>query len=72
MKNLSVILVLLMTVGLMNAQTTNEEIDYIQAIFGMEKRTAVKDFILLEDSESSAFWKLYDEYEICVVFKGQE
>ena len=36
----------------------------MQAIFGMEKRTAVKDFILLEVSEVKAFWKNYDEYEI--------
>ena len=64
MKRLSIILILLLTVGLVRAQTSNEEIDYMQAIFGMEKRTAVKDFILLEVSEVKAFWKNYDEYEI--------
>ena len=64
MKRLSIILILLLTVGLVRAQTSNEEIDYMQAIFGMEKRTAVKDFILLEVSEVKAFWENYDEYEI--------
>ena len=48
----------------MNAQTSNEEIDYIQAMFGMEKRAAVKEFIVLSDAEATAFWKNYDAYEI--------
>ena len=47
-----------------NAQTSNEEIDYIQAMFGMEKRAAVKEFIVLSDAEATAFWKNYDAYEI--------
>lgn len=63
---------MLMSVGLLSAQTTNEEIDYIQAIFGMEKRAAVKDFIILTESESKAFWKNYDEYEIIRKELGRE
>lgn len=72
MKKLSVILYLFVIALSLNAQTTNEEIDYIQAIFGMEKRAAVKDFIILKDTESSAFWKHYDEYEIIRKVYGKE
>ncbi len=72
MKKLSVILYLLVTSFLLSAQTTNEEIDYVQAIFGMEKRAAVKEFISLKDSESNSFWKTYDEYEIKRKEMGRE
>ena len=44
----------------------------IQAIFGMEKRAAVKDFISLTDSESQVFWKNYDEYEAIRKELGRE
>jgi hypothetical protein len=50
----------------------SEEIDNIQAMFGMEKRTAVKDFITLEDSEKDSFWNYYDEYEAKRKVYGQE
>ena len=46
------------------SQSTDEEIDYIQAIFGMEKRAAVKDFLDLQGTAEVNFWKLYDEYEV--------
>jgi hypothetical protein len=64
MKKLSLFLLLFLSYTAINAQTSNEEIDYIQAIFGMEKRAAVKDFIELEDAEATAFWKNYEEYEL--------
>ena len=63
MKKTIVLLVFLSAVFATNAQTTNDEIEYIQAIFGMEKRAAVKDFIVLEDAFKDDFWRLYDEYE---------
>jgi len=67
MKRLAIFLFLLVPAALINAQTSDDEIEYIQAIFGMEKRAAVKDFIELKESESTAFWNLYDEYEtICL------
>jgi hypothetical protein len=72
MKKLSLLLVLFLSFGVINAQTSNEEIDYIQAIFGMEKRTAVKEFIVLEDSEANAFWKNYDAYEVIRKVYGKE
>jgi len=64
MKKLSIILTLVLGFMTLNAQTSNDEIEYVQAIFGMEKRAAVKEFIVLSDMEATAFWKNYDAYEI--------
>ena len=45
------------------AQSNKEDVDFIQSIYGKEKKTIVAEFIKLESSQSAAFWKLYDEYE---------
>ncbi|MBX2964429.1 MAG: hypothetical protein KF687_18115 [Cyclobacteriaceae bacterium] len=44
-------------------QSNKEDIDFIQSIFGKEKKMIAADFIQLEDGKRDAFWKLYDEYE---------
>ena len=56
-------LVLLVIPITMSAQSNREEVEYIQSIFGMEKKAIVEDFIQLDDASSEAFWTLYDEYE---------
>jgi hypothetical protein len=43
------------------SQSNKEEIEYIQAVFGMEKKAALAEFIDLESD--TPFWALYDEYE---------
>ena len=46
------------------SQTSKEDIDLIQAIYGKEKKAIVQDFIMPPDSaRKAAFWKLYDAYE---------
>ena len=72
MKKLAIIVILSLAFISLNAQTSNEEIDYIQAMFGMEKRAAVKEFIELSDTETNAFWKNYDEYEGLRKIMGKE
>lgn len=72
MKRLSIILILSLAFISINAQTSNEEIDYVQAIFGMEKRAAVKEFIELSNAEATAFWKNYDAFEITRKEMGKE
>lgn len=72
MKRLTVFLTFLMGITSLYAQTKSEEIEYVQAIFGMEKRAAVKEFIVLPDAESEAFWKNYDAYEITRKELGKE
>lgn len=45
------------------AQSNKEDVDFIQYIYGKEKKTIVAEFIKLEGAQKDAFWKLYDEYE---------
>ena len=59
--------ILLVAVSLMTsfiyAQSDKEEIDLMQAAFGMNKKAAVAEFVKVSDTQKDAFWKLYDEYE---------
>ncbi len=45
------------------AQSDKEEVDLMQAAFGMEKKQIVTDFVKPSAAQKDAFWKLYDEYE---------
>jgi hypothetical protein len=45
------------------AQSNKEEIDLMQAAFGMDKKAIVADFVKPSAAQKDAFWKLYDEYE---------
>jgi hypothetical protein len=63
MKKLTLIMLALLLLGVANAQSNKEEVDYIQSIFGMNKKAMVADFIKVDASKQVAFWKVYDEYE---------
>jgi hypothetical protein len=63
MKKVTVLLFVLFTMSFVNAQSSKEEIDFIQATFGMEKKALVDEFVKVDASQKDAFWKLYDEYE---------
>jgi hypothetical protein len=45
------------------AQSNKEEVDLLQAAFGMDKKAIVTDFVKPSATQKDAFWKLYDEYE---------
>lgn len=45
------------------AQLSADEVEYIQSIFGMEKRAAIEE-MLDPDKNADSFWKLYDQYEL--------
>ncbi len=62
MKKITLIFAALIFAGIANAQN-KEEVDYIQKIFGMEKKAMVADFLKVDQSKQAAFWKVYDEYE---------
>ena len=49
--------------SLLNAQSNEDELQFMQSIYGMEKRDVVDEFLELSDTETSEFWRLYDEYE---------
>lgn len=44
-----------------NSQSNKEETEFMQSIFGMEKKAVVAGFLKIESS--NPFWVLYDEYE---------
>jgi hypothetical protein len=46
------------------AQSNTEDVDFVQSIFGMEKKAFVAEFIQVDGVEGDAFWTLYDEYEV--------
>jgi hypothetical protein len=63
MKKVTLLLAALLTFVYVNAQSNKEEVDLMQAAFGMEKKAMVSEFVKVNDAQKDAFWKLYDEYE---------
>jgi hypothetical protein len=64
MKKITLLLVALLTFGgILSAQSNKEELDLMQAAFGIEKKAMVSDFVRVDAAQKDAFWKLYDEYE---------
>jgi hypothetical protein len=61
-KLLAIAALLISTVGF--AQSNKEDVDFIQSIYGKEKKEIVAGFIVLEGAQKDAFWTLYDEYEV--------
>jgi hypothetical protein len=45
------------------SQSYSEEVDLMQAAFGMAKKDIVSAFVQPSASQSEAFWTLYDQYE---------
>jgi hypothetical protein len=62
MKKLLVLSLLFVSVSVL-AQSNKEDIDFIQSIYGKEKKEIVAGFIKIDDTKKDAFWKIYDEYE---------
>ena len=52
------------------AQSMQEEVDMVQAVFGMEKKDLTIAF--LDNEGDAAFWTLYDEYEVQRKLLGQK
>jgi hypothetical protein len=63
MKKYILIIAALFLASFAYTQTNKEEIDLVQAAFGMDKKAVVADFVKPSDAQKVAFWKLYDEYE---------
>jgi len=64
MKKITLFIAFIVTAGFMYSQSNTEEIDLLQAAFGMEKKAVVANFVHPTDLQKDAFWNLYDEYEI--------
>jgi hypothetical protein len=46
------------------AQSNADEIALLQSVYGMEKKQIVADHMKITDAEATAFWQIYDEYEV--------
>jgi len=68
-KILSIAIILIATSSMVFSQVQQEEIDYYQSVFGMEKKMIVSAFLELD--ENDPFWKVYDEYETARKELGQ-
>lgn len=69
-KLFSIAIILIASITMSFAQVQQEEVDYYQSLFGMEKKIVVANFLELE--ETDAFWTIYDEYEIVRKKLGQK
>ena len=63
MKNYILIAAALFLASFAYSQSAKEEVDLVQAAFGMEKKQVVADFVHPSDAQKNAFWQLYDAYE---------
>lgn len=46
------------------AQALSDELAVMQNMYGIEKRKLVSDYMQIPESQATAFWSLYDKYEI--------
>jgi hypothetical protein len=63
MKKYILLIAVLFLASFAYAQSNKEEVDLMQAAFGMDKKAAVAVFVKPSAAQKDAFWKLYDEYE---------
>ena len=64
LKKTSLIIVSLLITSILYSQSYKEEVDLFQAVFGMEKKAVVAEFVTPSPEQADAFCALYDEYEI--------
>ena len=72
MKKVILLLSALFIVAMVNAQSNKEEVELMQAAFGMEKKAMVEEFVLVDPAQKTVFWQLYDEYETARKELGKE
>ena len=72
MRKLTLLFIAIFAFSFVNAQSTKEEVDLMQAAFGMEKKAMMAEFVKVDAAQADAFWKLYDEYETARKVYGQQ
>jgi hypothetical protein len=73
MKSFILVLLAVFMATASQAQSNKEDVDLVQAIYGMEKKSLVAEFITIQDeAKKQAFWKLYDDYEVKRKALGQK
>lgn len=64
MKKLSLLFICLFISVSAISQSFQDEVNLLQSVYGMDKKSIVTEFIELNESQKEVFWKLYDEYEV--------
>ena len=65
MKKITLLIVTFLIVTIGYTQSSyQDEVQLIQSLYGMQKKELVSQFVELNDAQSTAFWALYDEYEV--------
>ena len=64
MKKLSLVLFLITTVTTFAQSTSKEDLDIIQGIYGKSKKELATAYMNLSEPQNSAFFKVYDAYEV--------
>ena len=59
---IAVIFLAMVLSTMVNAQSDKDEVEYIQAVIGMQKKVAFAEFTQLDNNDP--LWELYDMYEI--------
>jgi len=63
MKKITILAFLVFTVAAGYSQSNKEEVDAVQALFGMEKKAVIAELIKMNAKDSAKFWPIYDQYE---------
>lgn len=63
MKRITVFMAIMVIASFAFSQSYKEEVDLVQAAFGMDKKDVVAAFVQPTEVQSFDFWLLYDEYE---------
>jgi len=64
MKKMTLIIAGLFAAMFTYAQSNTEEIDFIQSIYGIEKKAIVEEFVQPVAENRVPFWEVYDAYEV--------
>ncbi len=73
MKKIVVLLVAILFANFTYAQDYSiEEVEVVQNLFGAEKKAIIEAFVDLEGVDATAFWSLYEEYEVVRKELGKE
>lgn len=72
MRKLTLLFIAIFAFSFVNAQSAKEEVDIMQAAFGMEKKAMMAEFVKVDAAQADAFWKLNDEYETTRKAYGKE
>lgn len=66
MKTLKIALCIMLLTSMMattHAQTSDAEAEAIINLLGVQKREAISQMVYVTKKDSTAFWKIYDEYQ---------